>query len=27
MNGFQKEAARVKAFVIQQTEKTEKPKK
>lgn len=27
MNGFQKEAARVKAFVIQQTDKTQKPTK
>jgi hypothetical protein len=27
MNGFQKEAARIKAFVIQQTDKTQKPKK
>jgi len=27
MNGFKKEAARVKAFVMQQTGKTEEPKK
>ena len=27
MNGFQTEAARVKAFVIQHTDKTQKPKK
>jgi len=26
-NGFQKEAARVKAFVVKQTSKAEKPKK
>jgi hypothetical protein len=27
MNGFQKEAARVRAFVMQQADKTQEPKK
>ena len=27
MNGFQKESARVKAFIMQQADKTQKPKK